>query len=260
MKPAALRWVPQSVCTRFQTDVDQALARWAQAWNLTATVEAGAVRLTEPADWRGVSEPDWLAADTGWGPWIALPATLQAQLVGSLFPGDAAGSSVAPAVAKRAEAQLVDILMALLRAPSGAAPPLQPEPALGHAGIRYHAPLLGTHITILATTAWLEARGWLQRPAAHTPLAASALEAALAPLPVSMTLEVGTAALSIGDLHGIAPGDVVLSATAMTMPLRLRVNGGDQALPVFLGRSGAQRAVQMPVSPKKHVVNGTKSS
>jgi hypothetical protein len=248
-----LWWLHADVLQCLAAEFDTIVRAWAQDWGMSAPAAgsaraltggefAAAVKLAEPSEGVGHSGP-WLKASQAMG-----SATRRA-----IFGDGASAGPVAKEVGALAAAALLDGLRAALRSPlaspDAASQPSDAFVAAGHGGAGY-AVTVGEHeVEILVPTAWLRVRGWLKRPAVGAVPGWSPAKV-LAHVPIRLTVELGQAELSVGSLSAIGLDDVFLVGNTTNTPIVIRVDGSDQRLRAFLGRQGAQRAVQVVAASK----------
>lgn len=251
--PAPIWWLHAGVLLRLAAEFDGIMQGWAQDWGasapavgsaraLTGTELAALVKLAEPLEGAGNA-----------GPWLKPSQAMGSAARRAIFGDGASAGPVAREVGSLAAVALLDGLRAALRWPK-ASPGIVPQPtdafvAGGHGGAAYTVTVGEHEIEILVPTAWLRARGWLKRPAVG-PVPGWSPDKVLAHVPIRLTVELGQAEVSVGSLSAIGLDDVILVGSTTAAPIVMRVDGSDQKLRAFLGRQGAQRAVQVVAASK----------
>lgn len=231
----SLWWVPDSVCQRMATDLDDLFGRWTTTWGLPA---AGAVRV------RGLGAPVPLGAAVDL---LGSPsADWRRALARELFKTAAVESVIVDGAIQRVCDHLRSLLMAWHGGGDANPAPDQARSACpGHWGVQVEVDLLGRPCTLALSQAQLLAGAWLKRPAS-TPLRAISLEQVLASLPVHLVAELGRTRLSVADLLQLAPGDVLVLDESLDAPLRVGSPGSLLSLCAHLGAnlSSTQRAAR----------------
>lgn len=247
-----LWWLHSEVLLQLAAKFDAIVQAWAGDWGASATA-TGSVRALSPSELTTatkLAEPAEAPGDSG--PWLKQPPAMGSAARRAIFGDGATAGPVAKEVGTLAAAALLDGLRAALRWPKNT--PAMPNPteipaAAGHGGAIYGITVGGHEIEVLVPTAWLQAHGWLKRPAAKAVPGWSPAKV-LAHVPIRLTVELGQAELSVGSLSAIAVDDVILVGNATADPIVMRIDGSDQKLGAFLGRQGAQRAVQVAAAFK----------
>jgi flagellar motor switch/type III secretory pathway protein FliN len=244
-----LWWLHADVLQQLAAEFDAIAHGWAQDWGASAPAAGTARALTA----RQLTAAAKLAEQTDVaGPWLKPSQAMGSAARQAIFGNGAGAGPIAKEVGTLAAAALLDGLRAALRWPTHT--PAAPRPAdasasTGHGGAAYTVTVGEQEVEILVPTAWLHARGWLKRPAVKA-VAGWSPAKVLAHVPIQLTVELGRTELSVGSLSAIGPDDVILVGNATTDPIVMRVDGSDQKLRAFLGRQGAQRAVQIVAAPK----------
>lgn len=244
-----LRWVSAAAQVRLRERADAVLSDWADQWGLPAptggNVELAKAALSDEA----LPARGCLPAPVApLGVQVQVAATLAKALPPVMFGCTAAESPLAAAVGEQAASALFEALSTRLgRQPMNVAEHTHP---IAHPGVHYRASVGEVVVAFFADIRWLAANAWLPMPALP-PLPIDAVSTALASLPVELTVELGRAELSLGDLATLAAGDVILVSQSTTEPLVLCLPEGGTALCAHLGRSGDRRAVQLTVSPHR---------
>lgn len=243
-----LWWLHPSVLLRLAAEVDAIVLAWARDWGVSASTAGSTRALTgeQLANALKLAEP--LGNASMAGPWLKPPQAVGSAARRAIFGEVASAGPVAKEVGALAAAALLDGLRAVLRS-SPTNPGCAPEPAdafvaAGHSGAAYTVTLGEHELEILVPTAWLCARGWVKRPLVSAVPGWSPAKV-LAHVPVRLTVELGQAELSVGSLSAISLDDVILVGSTTAAPIAMRIDGSDQKLRAFLGRQGAQRAVQV---------------
>jgi len=250
--PVPLWWLHAEVLLQLAAKFDAIVQAWARDWGASAPA-AGSARALSASQLIAAAklgEPAEAPGDAG--PWLTPLQAMGSAAWRAIFGDGASAGPVAKEVGTLAAAALLDGLRAALRWPMNTPAALGPTEALaaaGHGGAAYSITVGEHEIEILVPTLWLQANGWLKRPAVKAVPGWSPAKV-LAHVPIRLTVELGQAELSVGSLSAIGPDDVILVGNATTDPIVMRVDGSDQKLRAFLGRQGAQRAVQVVAAPK----------
>lgn len=244
-----LWWLPGRVLHRFGLAIDGVVQTWAREWGVSHP-EAGSVHALEalrfPQAISGASGACAVGEGTHGGAWVRLPAGIEDDLFGDAADAENHETGIAAAAGSLAKAALNDALTQFLLRPNAAAavPPQIPAQArVGHGGAVYRVTLAHHVVEIIVSSSWLCLHGLLGRPA-RPPVPAWSAAEALASVPVQLTVELGRACVSVGELSAIGTDDVVVVSGRSAEPLAVRVYGTDVQLRAFLGSQGAQRAVQ----------------
>ncbi|HSW06368.1 FliM/FliN family flagellar motor C-terminal domain-containing protein [Aquabacterium sp.] len=241
---SSLRWIPESSLQAFNRAAGAAMRDWAIRWGM-AGLQTAASSIAEPFTQATLQAP-WRALQGDQGPWVRMGESIEADIAAALFGDTEAASDIARKAAAQAAADLADTLAALGR-PQGPADKDADEPDRrlpGHWGLRYTCGLGRSQAEVVVNRAGLHALGWLKKP--DTPaLAARAVEAALARVPVQLRIELGHSEVTLKDLTALAVGDLVLAVEATTNSLRAVTMDGQPTLAGFLGRADGARALQL---------------
>lgn len=243
--PVPLWWLSGRVLQQFGLAMDGVVQAWAREWGV-APPEAGNVHALDAHRLaQAVGSACAVGERTHAGPWVRLPAGIERGLYGPAADAEGNVSGIAAAAGSLANAALNDALTQfLLRPAAAAAQPTMPAPAgVGHGGALYRVALAHHVMEVIVSSSWLCLHGVLSRPA-RKPLPAWSAAEALAGIPVQLSVELGRATVSVGELSAISADDVLLVSGRSAEPLAVRVNGADVQLSAFLGSQGAQRAVQ----------------
>lgn len=230
-----LQWLPDSLADEARRTLSQLLARWAADWGAPQASHVVARLLSA-----GIEPLDGLSPCSAWpDDWHN---TLAHALIGPAGPASEVGRSAAREAAED--------LQAALRQRFCAAPGERPWPVapLGHAGVELSFEWLGQSFVIPLDAEELRAGGWLRRQRTK-PLAKVALEHALADLPVRLTAQLGSAAVSATEVLQLQAGDVLLLEQTLDTPLRVVCAGSALQLTAHLGTvpstlGSIQRAVR----------------
>jgi flagellar motor switch/type III secretory pathway protein FliN len=245
-------WIPASALRRVEEALNGVIQAWAKDWGI-ALPPPGVAKVARgpfvpPTDTAMV-----VISGTGedHGVWLCEREALTRAVVELLFGASAADSRLACELAASAVTALrTGIEQGLAQTPGTAVSAARHDNRLGHPGASYHCQL-GTHeMQVNMTCASLVLHGWIARPALK-PLPAWAAERALAHLPVSLTVELGDAEVSVGDLSALAPGDVILVNQRAEAPIAVKADDTELQLAAFLGRDESQRAVQFVSTPTR---------
>jgi hypothetical protein len=243
-QPQELAWWSASQLAAAEARVHEAWTQWHQAWlgALVPGARVGCVNAHEAA----LPVAGWHALAEQPGRWIA-DANAARELLAMELTGEAhpAHASVGAQLVATAWDALRACLLALF--PGGEGEVGAPEARLlqpWSGAIALQLPLGAAGISVL-----LDARG-----AAHLIPAARGARAALPALhPLDSAARSGTARLSVelseceislGDLHGLAVGDVLRLDHELTRPLTLRLDGATLCS-ARLGRRGIAKAVAL---------------
>lgn len=244
--PTAVALASQAVVDHVAALARQAVAAWRTRWGVdagcvvSACAVEGDVTVAETACWLGCGEPP--SAALHW------PAAFEDRLATLLFnTAVPAGTLGAEAVEHVAQALRRSLLVAW--GADGSCHPLAKPPRLS----RWLAPVqLSLEMEGVGSIAAVVC-GAVCRPAAARRAATALPRAdtgAFHALPVAARLVVGGAEVSVPDVASLQPGDVLVLDSRVHDPLELRLPDDHAALPVFLGRLGARRAVQLTVPSK----------
>lgn len=179
------------------------------------------------------------------------------ELAGALFGDGSSDAPLAGAVAATAWAALVDAMRGLLRAhvpPHAKTSDRRGEGAAGHGGASWSFTIEQQTLVVIAPTAWLRASGCLARPSPRL-LPAWSPAKALERIPITLTVELGVAEVSVGALSAIAVDDVLMASASTAEPIVLRAHDSALQLRAHLGRNGARRAVQVISTPRTATAN-----
>ena len=240
-----LWWISEAALARVRSEVDAVVRRWGAEWAVPVDANSVATALGF-SQWTGAVAPA-ASAD-------AMPSCvhhddgLAAEIARLLF-GESALGPVGMEVASAAAKALVTALEGRFGADGDPARAPSNGSRLGHAGVCCTVAVGARELKVFFATSWLCKHGWLNRPA-RPAVAAWSPAKALAHIPLRLTVEIGRADLTVGDLSAIARDDVVLVNNPSSEPIVIRVDDTDLQLRGFLGRQGSQRAVQF-VSPSK---------
>jgi hypothetical protein len=233
------RWVPASAAEGFRAAAEEALNGWALRWNLPrvgSTVEilpaASSERFTAP----------WRALHPGGDAWLrddGLARSLQRPLFGQGGDG-----GIAEQVAARATATLVAVLESLATPGESESRDVTGARLPGHWGIRCAFSAGDAQLELAVSNRSLARGGWIQK-VGRPPLERRALDSALAKVPVALTVELGSCEVSLRDIAGLAPGDLVLSAVPSHQPMRVVSDSGHLVMAGLLGRAEGSRALQL---------------
>jgi hypothetical protein len=231
-----------------ETAARKALREWESAWGTLPGGDAAATAAGGPAPLPGSSFAPWRLPGGGWL-WAAMAPAARRWFQQALAGGsgeDAEGlrdSALGAALAEEA-------LPALVRGVGRALCAAEPEPdAAGPAGLPARGALLlrlggavhALHLLVPQACLACLPRG-ASRPSGR-PVAP--LADALAPARVRLSVQVGTAELTIGHLATLAEGDVITLATRLDQPLTLLAPGGAAAGQAYLGMRAGARAVRL---------------
>lgn len=238
-------WIGAATLARVRSEVDAVLRRWNTEW--AVPVGAGSVaNALGHAQWSAAVQPGEASRATG--SCVCHDAEFTAE-IGRLLFSETAPASVGMDVAAAAAKALVSALEGRFGVDGDPSQSAGAGTRLGHAGVCCTVPVGARELKVLLAASWLRQHGWLGRPAMPA-VAAWSPAKALAHIPLQLTVEIGRADLTVGDLSAMAPDDVVLVSNASSDPIVIRVDQTDINLRGFLGRQGTQRAVQF-VSPSK---------
>ncbi len=246
--PAPLWWLHADVLLRLAAEFDAIVQTWARDWGASMPAAGSARALTgrQLAAAVKLAEPSEGAHDAG--PWIRSSQAMGSAARRAIFGDGASAGPVAKEIGTLAAGNLLDGLRAAMRSPT-ASPGSAPQPAdafvsAGHGGAAYIVTVGEHEVEVLVPMAWLQTRGWLKRPSVKAVPRWFPAEV-LAHVPIRLTVELGQAEVSVGSLSAIGLDDVILVGSTAAAPIVMRVDGSDQKLRAFLGRQGAQRAVQV---------------
>ncbi len=239
------RWVPESALPQVARRFDDLLQPWARSWGLALGMGGQATLATADTLARSLppAQGTWTRLAGEGGPWVRLPPTLGDDLAAGMFGQDAARSQLIPEVARRALQSLQSHLQHELGGQAEAPAMPLPTPSLGHWGVCYELGLGPHGLGLLATSGWLVRQGWIERPV-PAPLEAHAWAKTLADLPVSLRVDLGEAAVPVGELFNLGEGDVILMTQTIAQALPVHVLGTEVQLRAHLGQADARRAVQ----------------
>ena len=251
--PTPLWWLHADVLLRLAAEFDSIAQAWAQDWGASAPAAGAARALTGSQLAAAVKLAEPLEGAGNVGPWLKPSQAMGSAARRAIFGDGASAGPVAKEVGNLAAAALLDGLRAALRSPT-TNPGTSPQPsdafvAAGHGGAAYTVTVGEHEVEILVPSAWLRARGWLKRPAVGAVPGWSPAKV-LAHVPIRLTVELGQAEVSVGSLSAIGLDDVILVGSTTAAPIVMRVDGSDQKLRAYLGRQGAQRAVQVVAASK----------
>ena len=251
--PASVSWIPETALRRFGAEVDVVVERWSGEWGVPRPSPGNvcAVDRNRFVDDLSLAEPVGAQADTG--AWLKAARGLDTSVGRLLFGDGTSSAAVAKEIGALATAALLDKTRDFLRdiqITQSVAAASGTDRMPGHWGARY-ALAVGRHeIEILAPTPWLSARGWLARPA-RKPVQAWSPTQALAAVQVKLTVQIGSADLSVGEMSDIGSDDVILVNGSSTDPVFVKVEETDIQFRAFLGSNGASRAVQLVSESKR---------
>jgi flagellar motor switch/type III secretory pathway protein FliN len=229
-----------------RSEVDAVVRRWGAEWAVPVDADSVATALGS-SQWTGAVAPAESAQ--------AMPSCvhhddgLPGEIARLLF-GESALGPVGVDVASAAAKALVTALEGRFGADGDPARASSTGSSLGHAGVCCTVAVGARELKVFLATSWLCKHGWLGRPA-RPAVAAWSPAKALAHIPLRLTVEIGRADLTVGDLSSIARDDVVLVNNASSEPIVIRVDDTDLQLRGFLGRQGSQRAVQFVSASKR---------
>jgi flagellar motor switch/type III secretory pathway protein FliN len=243
-------WIGDTTLQAAHARVLEALSIWARQWGCD-TPSLSMERLPQGFDVSVCNSSDWLE-NTEKGVWVMLPRGLAGAFQRVLFRGCEEHSPVAQTVSIKAAEALRSVLLTALPvsqdqalAKNRSEPATQGQrPVLGHWGIRGAVSVDRVALQFLASTASLSRAGLLSSPRAAA-LPAAARSQAVARVPVSLTLRLGTSSVSVADLSALRVGDVVIADALSTAPLSLDSPHGEILAKAVLGRSGGRRAAQL---------------
>lgn len=246
-----LWWIPAAPLRRFGEALDAVVRAWASDWGVAAPA-VGLVSAMGRRELRDfVASAESLGNDADNGPWLKREPGINTNMSGLIFGTEASRSAIGREAGQLAAVALVEALAHRLRAPAGAAPlALASAAAFGHAGAIFRTHLGSHELQVAAPTLCLVQQGWLARPASK-PLQPWSAVQALTDVPVTLTIELGQAAVSVGELSHIGPDDVIVVSRQAAEPITVRADGTDLKLRAFLGRQGSQRAVQFVSTSKR---------
>jgi flagellar motor switch/type III secretory pathway protein FliN len=244
---------------RFGLAVDGVVQAWAREWGVSDP-EAGSVHALDGPRYAqaasGAGGACAVGERTQAGAWVRLPEGIEDDLYGDAVDAAGHAPAIAAAAGARAMAALNEALTQLLvrSTPAAAVPPQMPAHAsVGHGGAVYRVTLAQHVMEVIVSSSWLCLHGLLGRPA-RPPVPAWSAAEVLARIPVRLTVELGLACVSVGELSAITADDVVIVHGRSAEPMSVHVDGTDVQLRAFLGSLGAQRAVQF-VSATPHTTS-----
>ena len=244
-KPLPLWWISGRVLQQFGLALDGVVQAWAREWGVS-NPEAGSVHALNGHRYAQVVGGACAVGERiHAGPWVRLPAGIEDGLFGDAAEAEGHAPGIAAAAGSRAKAALNETLTQFLLRPTAtpAVSPAMPAHGIGHGGAVYRVTLAHHVVEIIVSSSWLCLHGLLGRPA-RPPVPAWSAAQALASVPVRLTVELGRATVSVGELSAIGADDVVVVSGHSAEPMSVRVDGTDVQLRAFLGSQGAQRAVQ----------------
>jgi len=244
-QPVALALASDALVERVRAATVQAVQAWQRHWPLDAAVEsvaetAGDALAGSPAGTVRVESGSSEAAPVARLWW---PSGLEATLGTAMFgPATGRGEGTAARAARAAAEALLAALGEAWRV-AGWSDAGVAAPSLS----RWHAPL-DVHVRVegIPIVARVPAQRFaspVKRPIA-APLKGARAHAAFAALAAPVEVVVGQVELSVAELAGLQPGDVVLLDAALDAPLPVSIAGAPPALQAGLGRAGGRRAVE----------------
>lgn len=221
-----LKWLPAALPARIEAALRETLDRWAADWGApkAAAVTARLLAAQE------APEPAHAS------PWGDLPKAWPGALTRALLGPAAPSTPIAQATLQRVTADLQDTLRRRFHAP--ASPPAFAPARVGHGGVALSFQLLDISFGFVLDLEALQAGGWLT-PAPTAKLAAINAERALHELPVPLVARLGHASVSVTDVLQLRPGDVLLLAETLDVPLQVTSPGSTLQLSAHLGASAA---------------------
>ena len=248
-------WITDQALAQFKAVLDARVAQWCSDWGVSATLTSHAHALSCHYDTKLLAPAGRAAdgiADCMHPPLLALKAEEAAQLI---FGASQVSTEVSSAIAAEAAsafaqafAQALAVADGLEAAPSQALGRQQALP--GHIGALYTLTTPLQQLQVWASTQTMFQRGWLARPKPDA-LARWQPSTVMANLPVQLSVDIGEADVSIGDLNALGDGDVLLVTSTLAAPLAVRTSDGKLQLQAHIGAVGPSRAVQFVSNAKK---------
>ena len=218
--------------------IEQRFARWARDW--LPAQPAPRLECFVPG---GHAAGEWIAAGTE-GQWWAIQTDLDA-LARAIYAQQAhATRSTLAAQAARAALQELAAVLAGNNAVAleGAAPP---PPARGSAGVSALATLGEARLRLASSDEWT-LRALKERLPAPPPARLAGRRQAIAALPVGLRVVAGCAELELGELRGLARGDVITLDARLERPMRVELGAGGVPLcAARLGLREGRRAISL---------------
>ena len=237
-----------ALAARLQALTQQAVDAWALRWGVgpvrcEATVEA----------WPAASAPgQWLIEQqAGRAAQLFVPRAIEREIVQRLYGADAArqqgvaSGSMAAVSVQQVSDDLQRTLSQAWSAAGWSPCPVAPD-ALSRWDAPVHLRLSVGEAAVLAVVPGVRFLAKRSQPGTRT---ADPLPA-FGTLRTRATLVLGEAELSMADIAGLQPGDVLMLNAALSDTAQLHIEGSSAVLHGYLGRQGDLRAVQFTHSSK----------
>lgn len=220
-----IKWLPGALPGQVESTLRDLLERWSSEWGAPAARSIAAQALTAHSGPAVGRLAPWAEMSDDW--FVALARAL-------LGP-----ASTTSAVARGAAKQATDELQHALRQRFQQHPAQAFSPArVGHGGIDVRFELLDRAFGFVLSLNELQGGGWLPLLSSQS-LQPVALETALRDVPVPLRATLGHASASVTDVLQLRPGDVLLLAETLEVPLQVVSPGSSLQLSAHLGASGA---------------------
>lgn len=232
----------------------RALRTWEAGWTHSTALEVACTEV--PKGWLGMQAWQQHAWPDGASVWVNVPAGFERALERHVFgladatPGRHLESAMAGAVAAQCLRELIGCLADGVAEKTGASAATFDSEAL-QMQLRHGAGAVLLSLTLEAKTLRLLVPAALFHSAPTAAAAGPAKTGVLAALdatPVSLTVEVGHADLTLGHLRTLAVGDVIALSSRIDQALPVRGPDGDHIVcHAHLGTRGESRAIELKI-------------